>query len=260
MNKKTLKRYLRRNDRYTFMVDEYRFPKFLISTKNKKIDLEDNRNQNLHQSSTWSPNSKNFLDTKHKSVRYIREFPIIIRDRKLWELLCIKYQLGEDKLSRNYFLIDYFMPDFNLLVEIDSQLHEIDYDKARDDYIRLKYGLETIRFYEYGRYSYQTFEDNFQFLKCYCRNHGSIPIKFNYLGLTMRNYVIINHRILPIINKIERYLLYNKRAVLALDNYIISKSDLYYLSNKLDKFYEVCSYIKYQYNVDVIIAPSNPYM
>lgn len=76
----------------------------------------------------------------------------------------------------------------------------------------------------------------------------------------MRNYVIINHRILPIINKIERYLLYNKRAVLALDNYIISKSDLYYLSNKLDKFYEVCSYIKYQYNVDVIIAPSNPYM
>lgn len=242
------------------MVDEYRFPKFLISTKNKKIDLEDNRNQNLHQSSTWSPNFKNFLDTKHKSARYIREFPIIIRDRKLWELLCIKYQLGEDKLSRNYFLIDYFMPDFNLLVEIDSKLHEIDYDKARDDYIRLKYGLETIRFYEYGRYSYQTFEDNFQFLKCYCRNHGSIPIKFNYLGLTMRNYVIINHRILPIINKIERYLLYNKRAVLALDNYIISKSDLYYLSNKLDKFYEVCSYIKYQYNVDVIIAPSNPYM
>ena len=139
------------------MVGEYLFPKFLISTKNNIIDLEDNREQNLHQGSRWSPNFKNFLDTEYKSVRYIREFPIIIRDRKLWRSLCIKYQLDGDKLGRNYFLIDYFMPDFNLLVEIDSQLHEIDYDKARDDYIRLKYGLETLRFYEYGRYSYQTF-------------------------------------------------------------------------------------------------------
>lgn len=259
METKRLKRYLRGNDRYTFMVDGYRFPKFLNTTKSKVIDLEDNREQNLHQGSRWSPNFKNFLDTKHKSVKYIREFPILIRDRKLWKALCIKYQLGGDKLSRNYFLIDYFMPDFNLLVEIDSQLHEIDYDKARDDYIRLKYGLETIRFYEYGRYSYQTFEDNFQFLKCYCRYHGSTPIKFNYLGVVIKSYKTINCRILPIIDKIERYLLYNKRTVLALDNYIISKSDLYYLSNSLDKFYEVCSYIKYQYNIDVIIAPSNPY-
>lgn len=259
METKRLKRYLRGNDRYTFMVDGYRFPKFLNTTKSKVIDLEDNREQNLHQGSRWSPNFKNFLDTKHKSVKYIREFPILIRDRKLWKALCTRYQLGGDKLSRNYFLIDYFMPDFNLLVEIDSQLHEIDYDKARDDYIRLKYGLETIRFYEYGRYSYQTFEDNFQFLKCYCRYHGSTPIKFNYLGVVIKSYKTINYRILPIIDKIERYLLYNKRTVLALDNYIISKSDLYYLSNKLDKFYEVCSYIKYQYNVDVIIAPLNPY-
>ena len=46
------------------MVGEYLFPKFLITTKGKVIDLEENREQNLHQGSRWSPNFKNFLDTK----------------------------------------------------------------------------------------------------------------------------------------------------------------------------------------------------
>lgn len=256
MDKKILKRYLIGNNRYSFMVGEYLFPKFLISTKNNIIDLEDNREQNLHQGSRWSPNFKNFLDTEYKSVRYIREFPIIIRDRKLWESLCIKYQLDEDKQGRNYFSVDYFMPDFNLLVEIDSQLHEIDYDKARDDYIRLKYGLETLRFYEYGRYSYQTFENNFQFLKNYCRCHGSTPIKFNYKFLIMSSYIIINKKVIPTIQRFERLVLSNKginKIVLSRKN--LSEAEYLLLLYKIKYLYEFINYFKTLYNIDVIMKP-----
>lgn len=256
MDKKILKRYLRGNNRYSFMVDGYLFPKFLISTKNNIIDLEDNREQNLHQGSRWSPNFKNFLDTEYKSVRYIREFPIIIKDRKLWKSLCTKYQLDEDKLGRNYFLVDYFMPDFNLLVEIDSQLHEIDYDKARDDYIRLKYGLETIRFYEYGRYSYQTFENNFQFLKCYCRYHGSTPIKFNHKFLIMSSYIIINRKVIPTIQRFEKLVLSKKginKIVLSRKN--LSEAEYLLLLYKIKYLYEFINYFKTLYNIDVIMKP-----
>lgn len=256
MDKKILKRYLRGNNRYSFMVDGYLFPKFLISTKNNIIDLEDNREQNLHQGSRWSPNFKNFLDTEYKSVRYIREFPIIIKDRKLWKSLCIKYQLDEDKLGRNYFLVDYFMPDFNLLVEIDSQLHEIDYDKARDEYIRLKYGLETLRFYEYGRYSYQTFENNFQFLKNYCRCHGSTPIKFNHKFLIMSSYIIINRKVIPTIQRFEKLVLSKKginKIVLSRNN--LSEAEYLLLLYKIKYLYEFINYFKTLYNIDVIIKP-----
>ena len=256
MNKKILRRYLRGNVRYTFKIDEYLFPKYLITSKNYVIDLERNRQSNLYQGSRWSPEFRRFLDTKYKYVRYIREFPIIIRKRKLWKSLCEKYQLDKDKQNRNYFLVDYFMPNFNLIVEIDSQLHNTEYDKARDEYIQTVFGLETLRFYEYGKDNYKTFENNFQFFIRYCKYINSTPIRFNYLGIVIIYYVMINYEILRIIDKIERYLRYNKRsAELRLNSFVISKEDIYHLSNNPNQFKEVCYYIRYQYNINVTMKP-----
>ena len=148
------------------------------------------------------------------------------------------------------------MPDFNLLVEIDSQLHEIDYDKARDDYIRLKYGLETIRFYEYGRYSYQTFENNFQFLKHYCRYYGSTPIKFNHTFLIMSSYVIINRRVIPTIQRFERLVSSKKginKIVLSRNN--LSEAEYLLLLYKTKYLYEFINYFKTLYNINIIMKP-----
>lgn len=33
-------------------------------------------------------------------------------------------------------MADYFIHDYNFIVEIDSQYHNEEYDKARDDYIK----------------------------------------------------------------------------------------------------------------------------
>ena len=83
MKKKRLLKYLRGNRDYTFKIKNYLIPKQFVTIKNNPIDLEKNRENNLEQGSTWSPKFRKFLDTKHKSIGYIREFPLIIKDQNL---------------------------------------------------------------------------------------------------------------------------------------------------------------------------------
>lgn len=229
-----------------------------MTTKGKVIDLEQNRLQNLLQGSAWSPNFKNFLDTRYKSIKYIREFPIIIKNRDLWESLCVKHNLEEDKLGSNYFLADYFIKDYNLIVEIDSQLHEESYDKARDEYIEIEYGLLTLRFFEYGRTSYQTFLDNFQFLASFCRNSGVIPINFGYGSFIVENYKQINEEIIPIIERFDCLIANKKVGTIILSDKTLSISEYWILISKTKRLEEIVNYFKLIYNINVILAPYNP--
>lgn len=255
METKRIKRYLKRSGRYTFKVDRYILPKLLMTTKGKVIDLEHNRIQNLLQGSAWSPNFKNFLDTRYKSIKYIREFPIIIKNRDLWESLCVKHNLEEDKLGSNYFLADYFIKDYNFIVEIDSQLHEEDYDKARDEYIEKEYGLVTRRFYEYGRTGYQTFLDNFQFLASFCRNSGVIPINFGYSSFIVENYKQINEEIIPIIERFEGLIANKKVDTIILSNKTLSISEYWTLFYRDGYLEEIADYFKLMYNINVVTKP-----
>lgn len=151
MNRKLLNKFLRSSDRFSFYLGEYCFPKFMQSGPNKYFSLEDNRKQNLEQAdSAWSRYFKSILQC-YSGLYYIREFPLIIERRNRWENYCLaNMALDNESLNRKYFLADYFFPDYNLLVEIDSDLHIQEYDKARDEYIQEIWGLKTLRFNEFG--------------------------------------------------------------------------------------------------------------
>ena len=47
-------------------------------------------------------------------------------------------------------MADYYFPDYNLVVEIDSDLHDSNYDSARDDYIKEVWDCNILRFPEFG--------------------------------------------------------------------------------------------------------------
>lgn len=151
MNRKLLNKFLRSSDRFSFYLGEYCFPKFIQFRPNKYFNLEDNRKQNLEQAdSAWSRYFKSILQC-YSGLYYIREFPLIVERRNRWENYCLaNMALDDEFLNRKYFLADYFFPDYNLLVEIDSDLHDQGYDKARDEYIEETWGLKTLRFYEFG--------------------------------------------------------------------------------------------------------------
>lgn len=259
MKKRRLLKYLRGNRDYTFKIKNYLIPKQFVTVKNNPIDLENNRENNLEQGSTWSPKFQEFLDTKHKSIGYIREFPLIIKDQNLWSSLCKVYQVPKGLRCRNYFMADYFIHDYNFIVEIESQYHNEEYDKARDDYIKREYGLDTLRFYEYGRDANQKFLDDFEFLVNYCKRLNVVPVKIKYGNTILENYKIINEDIIKIIDKIEHFIsLFGIQGDQLVLNSIISKKEIKYLSRKYYKLAEVWNYIRFTYNIDVIIKPSNP--
>lgn len=151
MNNNLLINYLKRNRDYCFSVGQYEFPKKLETINGNFIDLEDNRKKNLLQGSNWSPNFKAVLDSEFRGVKYHREFPLLVRNMKAWKQYCLNHSVTDpDKLGRNYFLADYFFPDYNLIVEIDSNIHDEWYDSARDDYVNIVYGIHVMRLYEFG--------------------------------------------------------------------------------------------------------------
>ena len=63
----------------------------------------------------------------------VKEFPIIIQNH-----------LRFSDVSGGFFLIDYFFPTLSLAVELDSDLHNDEKDKKRDDYLK-RIGIETFR-------------------------------------------------------------------------------------------------------------------
>lgn len=71
------------------MLGKFLIPKGIMTIKGNPHDLEQGREDNLAQGSAWSPEFQNFLDTKHKNIGYIREFPIIIKTKPFGNLCAI---------------------------------------------------------------------------------------------------------------------------------------------------------------------------
>ncbi len=142
------------DDEYTFSLGNFRLPKYMyLPGSSKPHDLFLRRHDAYNTCD--SPTSKGFRDDLKvwHPGKYIREFPVPIENKNLWEDLIKKFNVEETKRSTNYFLIDYVFPKKGLCVEIDgSQYHTTpNYDKARDEYIFFMLGWKTYRFKNYSQ-------------------------------------------------------------------------------------------------------------
>lgn len=225
MNIELIKNFVLRNINLFDTIEfGYLIPKNIKSkVGGKLINIKSNRQEALRNNS--SKYSKRFeedikLFNNYTSLQYIKEFPIVIDDRDLWNNimtnLCVD---GNSKLRKTtYFLLDFYFINFNLAVEIDSKYHdgkEI-YDTARDVYLKSKYGIETLRFYEYGnstdsRYQFiNTFRNYLDTFIMYNKNWGLVNRKVIFDDIIVNLFIQSNYKALEFINKIIDYVGFTK--------------------------------------------------
>lgn len=152
MRKDKLVEFLIRSG-FTFQVGEFIIPAFIFNKDNKTIDLRENRFSTFKErKSTWVRFFELIINRYYPNLNYCREVPLIIEDRNLWRNFCVTEDVDctPEILDRNYFLADYIFPEYNLMVEIDSNLHDKEYDNARDDYVKSTWGFNILRFFEFG--------------------------------------------------------------------------------------------------------------
>lgn len=201
-----------------------------------------------------APKFQEFLDTKHNNIDYIREFPLAIKNQNLWLSLCKVHQVPKELQSRNYFLADYFIHEYNFIVEIDSLYHNVEYDKARDDYVKLEYGLDVLRFYEYGKDVGQKFLNDFEFTINYCKRSNVVPVKISYSDLIVTSYLSINSKLAKVIVNAEHILAENKnKKILILTPDNLSQSDYSQLL-KEKNLNEITNYFRFTYGTRVILV------
>lgn len=127
-------------------------PKYFVDHKGiirSTLKLRDEKFENLSRGIIESPYEEEF----HRLyTRFDREIIIFIEDRELWNycLLIVGYLYGE-AYNKCFFILDFFDPSCSLNIEIDSiQFHSGDtskIDKARDEYLSIKFNIHTIRIY-----------------------------------------------------------------------------------------------------------------
>lgn len=152
-----------------FTVDDYQFPKYIGSA-----DVQFYRDEDLKSiedgglDSQFSRDFRNQVDNIILSSRekepflYVQEFPVKIENKERWEKILKDFGLTDARYARQkYFKLDYFFKHTGLVVEIDSNYHNKIYDAARDEYLKITYGLETIRIFESPKDS-----DMKNFIKC----------------------------------------------------------------------------------------------
>ena len=80
-------------------------------------------------------------------------------DREKWLEICPSLEYTSNKKTHNiqdtnYFLADYFFPEYSVIIELDSAYHDtgfrMELDKARDEYLLSEYGIETFRVRGFG--------------------------------------------------------------------------------------------------------------
>lgn len=222
MNINLIANYASKNRFYSEQIEGgYIIPKVIKVGKNR-INISSNREQALlNNNSSFSDNFENDISYRANSepiLSYIKEFPIIIENKQLWNN--ILNSLGETSSSKyrrvNYFLLDFYFPYLGTSVEIDSEYHDLkqNYDRARDAYVKYNYGIETFRFYEYGKDG----GHRLPYLKRF-DNHIKYILKFNKINdlindktqidfskTIVNNFIEDNRGALEFIDKIINYI------------------------------------------------------
>lgn len=153
-----IRNFVQRSNYYSMDYNNYLIPRFIRTVGGIQLSMENILSNSLHrQESSYSQKFREDIKSLRKSYKrfseYIREFPIIIEDRCLWNEIANYVGVKDSRLlNTNYFLLDFFFPYLGVIVEIDSEYHDKKrtYDVARDIYIKRKFGLDTVRFYKYG--------------------------------------------------------------------------------------------------------------
>lgn len=231
MNENIILNYLRDNKTYVFKVGDFILPKKLEALSGNKIDLELNRSNILRKGSFWSPKFESYI--LNYKIRYLKEVPLILEDNKLWEYLCNKYKVPEIFYKTNYFFADYLFLDYKLMVEVDSSLHNTNYDSARDEYIHRTWGIYTLRFYEFGKYSDQSvlyINELKRFISDINRTKYlyslSNPLQFDYSSILLRQFNKDHFSILPTMKELEEKIFDLAPNNFKSRNYIIQAKDL----------------------------------
>lgn len=235
--KKIILDYVLLSKDYSDYIDNrYFIPKHIIGKINKKIDLSILRHKLLMNRSSYSENFKNFLD--NSGINYYQEHIVLIRDQELWNSIQKKYRLVGENL---YFSLDYYLPEYKLAIEIDSNLHSQDYDRARDEYIFEIYRVRTIRFMEYGNNLYQTKlyneeliniidqAKNIQLLRNIRPN--LLPID-NYIDIIFQNFIDDYKKEIEILDKLLDYLGYSQSRFINTKKFTITEGELNIVVNK----------------------------
>jgi very-short-patch-repair endonuclease len=153
----------------TFTVEDYQFPRYI-----GPADVQFYRNKALKSTknggsdSQFSENFRNRIDNiinyseDTRPFLYVQEFPVKIENKERWEKILKDFGLTDARyLNQTFFKLDYFFKHTGLVVEIDSNYHNKIYDAARDEYLKITYGLKTIRIFEFPKDS-----DIENFIKC----------------------------------------------------------------------------------------------
>ena len=124
-NKKLLK-FLKKDGRCLFSIGRYLIPTYYKTRKGCTISLKANRNKALiENSSEWSKYFDLMMKRAYSDHRVYKEVPLVIKDISKWESCCDRYRISDgEQRGRNYFLADYIFPEYNLIVEIDSNLQQ----------------------------------------------------------------------------------------------------------------------------------------
>ena len=232
MNSEILKNFLLSSSDYCFRVGPYVVPKFIVGSKGSIVNLEENwENGLIENESMWSRYFETILNCCYKKVLYQKEVPLIIEKSKImkWKNLCGCNKVTDfDSIMRSYFLADFVFPEYNLIVEIDSDLHIQNYDKARDEYIKDEWGFEILRFPDFG-----SSPENVGYYLRQFNKQISIPSR-NYTNLHYGNTAIDyfnrkNSDIMHVLNTIENKILsdsVNGNTVLIKESSIRSEEEL----------------------------------
>lgn len=137
-----------------FFEEEYQFPRHIGTSdilfyRNKALESIEKGGSDSKFSRNFRNRLSNVISYSNdaRPFKYIREFIIEITDRERWLRILREFGLSGNRKYTDtaFFSLDYFFKYTGLVVEIDSSLHNKYYDAARDEYLRITYGLEIIR-------------------------------------------------------------------------------------------------------------------
>lgn len=146
-------------------------------------------------------------------------------------------------------------PEYNLIVEIDSNLHNTKYDNARDDYIRSTWGFNILRFFEFGSNpsSMGKYLDRLDQAVSQRNRNNAVLDYSDYL----ENWFITKFpEIYNLIDQIELDLSNYIGVIKSIKLYdILQKTDLEYLQKNKLQFKMLRRYFKIIHKMGVIIKP-----
>lgn len=190
MKKSVLLTRIMKDPEYMFRVEDIVIPLWVERKDGKRPSrLQDFRTEQLGKQSSYSRCFR--ADLERLGIRYIQELPFPIENKDLWEEL--SSETGTTKyMFREFFCFDYFFPGTNIAVEIDSEFHDEDplYDKARDAYVWLTFGIRTLRFYKYG--SEETERDLYLSILSSTLKSSGVEISFDFSKTIITNWTARN--------------------------------------------------------------------